>query len=179
MSQEPVDLSKIECTADDVSVFLNISSRRIQQMAKSEIIHQKKRGIFSLQDVVQSYIGFLKKGQASSPGEAAALDYNTEKTLLTKAQREKAELEVAVIRGELHRGEDVRAVMGNMIIACKSKLCSIPSKLAPQLLAQTDIPVLQDIIKREIDEALKELSDYNAKSFNRRNKKVISVEGDD
>ena len=174
-----VPLEQIEISSSELATLFNVSDRWIRELAKTEVIPQRKHGRFNLHDAVRAYVTFLRKGSPSNGhAKSTEVDYNTEKALLTKAQREKAELEVSVLRGELHRGEDVRAVMGAMIMACKSRITAIPSKIAPQLLAQTEIPVIQDMLRREIDETLTELADYNAHSFNRRNKKVIPLEVD-
>jgi phage terminase Nu1 subunit (DNA packaging protein) len=170
------DLCKIECSPGEIAGFLGITDRRLRQLAKEEIIPQKKRGIFNLQDVVQAYVAFLKSGSSmrgKSGGEQTPIDYNLEKTLLTKAQREKAELEVAVLKGELHRGEDVKAVMNDMLIAFRAKILSIPTKLSPRLIAQTELPVIQNILKQAHYEALSELSEYDPAVFHAKNKAVL------
>ncbi len=53
------------------------------------------------------------------------------------------------MRGELHRSEDVRRVMNDMLGAFRARVLAIPSKTAPRLLAQTDLAVVQDIIKKK------------------------------
>jgi phage terminase Nu1 subunit (DNA packaging protein) len=165
------DFTKIECTAGEMAGLLGITDRRLRQLAKAEIIPQRKRGGFNLQEVTQAYIAFCKRG--TSLDKETGVDFNKEKALLTKAQREKAELEVAVIKGELHRGDDVKVIIGDMIMAFRAKILAIPTKLAPRLLAQTEINYIQDIIKRAHHEALNELSEYSPAAFHSRNKNVI------
>jgi phage terminase Nu1 subunit (DNA packaging protein) len=170
------NLNQIECSPGEIAAFLGITDRRLRQLAKEEIIPQKKRGIFLLQNVVQAYITFLKQGtsmRGKGTGEGDKLDYNIEKTLLTKAQREKAELEVKVMKGELHRGEDVKTVMGDIVAAFRAKIMSIPTKLAPRLLVQTDMAIIQDMLKQVHNEALMALSEYKPTAFHSKNKNVL------
>jgi phage terminase Nu1 subunit (DNA packaging protein) len=151
------------CTTAALSHYLGITSRRIQQLVKSDVLPQIGRGKFRIADAVQAYIKFLSFSSSTYNGEE--VDGKLEKALLTRIQKEKAELELGVMRGELHRGEDVRAVMSDMIGNCRARLLSLPTKLSPMLLGQSEMAMVQDIIKRAIYEALTELSNYNPKKI--------------
>jgi Asp-tRNA(Asn)/Glu-tRNA(Gln) amidotransferase A subunit family amidase len=69
------------------------------------------------------------------------------------------------MEGKLHYEEDVKALWNNIVVAAKSKLASIGVKLAPQLRGETDEGIIQEHIDREVYEALKEISEYNADDF--------------
>lgn len=86
-----------------------------------------------------------------------SLDY--EKFLHEKAKREKAEIELAHIKGTLHHASEVERVMTRMLSDFRAKLLALLSKVAPVLIARKEIVVIQDIFQKEIYEALQEFSD--------------------
>ncbi|QLQ21923.1 MAG: hypothetical protein HZT42_05955 [Paracoccaceae bacterium] len=83
----------------------------------------------------------------------------------TRARRQKTELELQIMRGDLHRSEDVRRVMNDMLGAFRARILSIPSKFSPQLVGLTEIPPIKVVLKQAVHEALEELSDYDPMVF--------------
>lgn len=84
--------------------------------------------------------------------------YQAERTRLTKAQADKAELEAAELARELVRAEDVKLTWGEMIAAVRAKLLSLPSKLAPQVAPPGRVAEAQALAEAMIYEALSELA---------------------
>ena len=160
----------------EISEILGLSDRRIRQLEKEDALVKISRGKYDLKASVQRYIEYIKE-QAQKTEEE--LDLTKEKTLLTRANRQKVELELQIMRGELHRSEDVRRVMNNMLAAFRARVLAIPSKTAPRLLAQTDLAVVQDIIKKEVYEALQELSEYDPHVFYAQSKDKLAIDMDE
>lgn len=52
--------------------------------------------------------------------------------------------------------------MKDMLVNFKARLMAIPAKLAPVLCRKTDRAEIFKLLKEHIDEALQELSDFNA-----------------
>lgn len=157
----------------EISEILGLSDRRIRQLEKEGALVKIGRGKYDLKASVQRYIEYIKEQGEKTEEE---LDLTREKTLLTRANRQKVELELQIMRGELHRSEDVRCVMNNMLGAFRARVLAIPSKTAPQLLAQTDLAVVQDIIKKEVYEALQELSEYDPHVFYAQSKDKLAID---
>lgn len=157
----------------EISEILGLSDRRIRQLEKEDALVKINRGKYDLKASVQRYIEYIK-AQAEKTEEE--LDLTKEKTLLTRANRQKVELELQIMRGELHRSEDVRRVMNNMLGAFRARVLAIPSKTAPQLLAQTDLAIIQDILKKEVYEALQELSEYDPHVFYAQSKDKLAID---
>jgi phage terminase Nu1 subunit (DNA packaging protein) len=157
----------------EISEILGLSDRRIRQLEKEGALVKIRRGKYDLKASVQRYIEYIKE-QAEKTEEE--LNLTKEKTLLTRANRQKVELELQIMQGELHRSEDVRRVMNNMLGAFRARVLAIPSKAAPQLLAQTDLAVVQDIIKKEVYEALQELSEYDPHVFYAQSKDKLAID---
>ncbi|WP_207559092.1 hypothetical protein [Geobacillus thermoleovorans] len=172
MSEQGLKGKTIEVSTSELAEIFGLSDRRIRQLEKEEALVKISRGKYDLKASVQRYIAFIKE-QAEKTEEE--LDLTKEKTLLTRANRQKVELELQIMRGELHRSEDVRRVMNNMLSAFRARVLAIPSKTAPRLLAQTDLAVVQDIIKKEVYEALQELSEYDPHVFYAQSKDKLAI----
>ena len=77
-------------------------------------------------------------------------------------QADKAEMEVMELAGDLVRVDDVLEDWESILMDCKGKLLSIPSKLAT-LVADIDDPAeAQELIEDQLREALGELAEYAA-----------------
>ncbi|MGZ0084569.1 hypothetical protein ACWNXI_03035 [Caldibacillus thermoamylovorans] len=176
MSDQGLKGKTIVVSTSEIAEIFGLSDRRIRQLEKEEALVKISRGKYDLKASVQRYITFIKE-QAEKTEEE--LDLTKEKTLLTRANRQKVELELQIMRGELHRSEDVRRVMNDMLSAFRARVLAIPSKTAPRLLAQTDLAVVQDIIKKEVYEALQELSEYDPHVFYAQSKDKLAIDADE
>ena len=85
--------------------------------------------------------------------------------MLEKIKREKAELELAAMKGEMHFGKDVERVMNDTLSNIKAKMQTIPSRLAPELIAIDNIGSIEGILEEGVADALREASEYNPKDF--------------
>lgn len=93
------------------------------------------------------------------------LDYDYERARLTHNQANKVEMENAVMRGDLIPAELVEDVQNDMIGRARARLLAIPTKAAPQLISELDIGEVQDILKKLVYEALRELAEYDPEDF--------------
>lgn len=84
--------------------------------------------------------------------------FQAERTRLTKAQADKAEIEAAELARELVRTEDVKLTWGELVAAVRAKLLSLPSKLAPLLAPPGKVAEAQALAETMVHEALSELA---------------------
>lgn len=166
----------ISASTKEISEILGLSSRRIQQLAKENVLARVKHGKYDLPHSIQAYIEYLKEQNKT----VEQMDFNQEKTLLTRANRMKAEMELKIMKGEVHRSEDIEKVMNDMLSSFRAQMLVIPGKVAPQILGKEDLEIIKDIIKKYIYESLQELSEYNPDIFYAKSKdKIISDEEDE
>lgn len=142
-----------------VARFLDISERRVRQLRDKKIIEEVRPGLYDLLDTIRRYINYLRKRNPESEEE---VDYNTERALLVRVKRKNEELDLKIRENQLHSSEDVELVLSNMLINFRSRLMAIPARLSPILSKKTDKAEIFKIIKAQVDEALNELSDFNA-----------------
>jgi hypothetical protein len=77
-----------------------------------------------------------------------------------EADAELTELELLKAKGELVPTDEVKNEWINALSSMRAKLLSLPTITAPLVSNETDVSIIQDIIEKQIHEALNELSNY-------------------
>lgn len=150
---------------ETIAKMFGLTSRRVRQLVEEQVIDRVGHGRFNLVDTVNKYIIHLKLQASSNPSDIIEESYDYEKWLHEKAKRQKAEIELAHIKGEMHKSEDVEKVLNHMVMAFRAKMLALPSKLALQLSTIDDVNKIEAILERDIHQALSELSEYNPSMF--------------
>ena len=138
-----------------ISKLLKLSERRVQQLAKDNIIPKAERGKYDLVSSVHGYIDFLK---AKAGGDFTAEEVLKNKNKLLKAKAEIAEIEKMKATGELIPKEEVKRTWLELVHKIKQKLLSIPNKVAPVVATVKNISEIKLILQDKIYEALYEIS---------------------
>ena len=140
-------------TSKVVAQWIGLTERRVRQLRDEGVIEEYKPGLYDLQPTVLRYIRYV--------GGAGKESLTHERTMLTAAKRQAAEMENDLRRGDLHRTADIELGLKTMILNMRSRFLALPAKLSPVLASmsgnQTEI---FDTMKAAIDETLEELSDY-------------------
>lgn len=146
----------------DTAKILGISIRWLQKLTQDGILVKEGQGKYEIAKTVQAFVEW-KVSQAKE-SDKEELNFKVEKTLLTRAQRKKAEMELGVMQGELHKGEDVERVVNAMLATFRTRCLVIPTRAAP-LLAGKSLNEIKQALGAEVREALAELSDYDPAVF--------------
>lgn len=166
-SIKTTDISAITVNSAALEKIIGVSDRRIRQLAEENIIVRAAKGRYKLMESITNYILTLKVSieAAESDTSDGELDLDTEKAIHERVKRHISELKLKTMTGEVHKSEDVERVMTDMLVSIKTKLLSLPAKLAPILVSRNDIDYVREAIMREVLETLNELKEYNAKEF--------------
>ena len=165
-------------TTKDLAKLFDLSERRVQQLTNEGAFHRVDRGKYHLKQSISQYIQYkveeaLETMPKAVDEDGEEIDNNIEQALWTRARREKTELEVAIIKGELHRSEDVRAITSDMLSAFRSRLMSLPSKVAPLVLPMDDLKEIEAVVKDNVHVALNELKEYDPAEYYARSSDVM------
>ena len=166
---ESAKVTDIDSTTVSAAVLGNIFSvtdRRIRQMAEEGIIVRAAKGRYKLVESLKNYTLALKLAAegANTDDPDGEINIDEEKALHERIKRHISELKLQVMKGDLHKAEDVERVMMDMLAAFKTRLMNIPSKVAPAL-ENRDAAYIKDRLTKEVIEALNELKDYDPKAF--------------
>lgn len=153
--------SEMVFSAKQLSDVLNLTPRRVQQLAEDGIIVKASRGKYFAFESIKRYVQTLQEKR----GDSDKVDYYTEHALLEKAKREKAELELAKRKNQLHDAADVELVLTNMLTTFRNRVMAIPPKVAPKVIGVKNLAEINQVIQQEILEALTELSEYDPAMF--------------
>jgi phage terminase Nu1 subunit (DNA packaging protein) len=145
--------------ADVMLEIMDCTPTMLTQYKKDGVMVQPVYGVYDLIPSIRNYLKKLKN-KASAVTTEGVLDFHEEKARLTKMQADKAEMEVREMSGELVRVDDVLQDWESILMDCKGKLLSIPSKLATLVTDIENPAEAQNLIEDHIREALEELANY-------------------
>lgn len=158
---EVLKIHKQPIQTRELAAIVGKSDRWIRQLTSEKVLVQISRGKYILGEAVQGYIEYASGGKEED-NKPRLVDHRTEHE---RIKSEKAALELARMKGELHAAEDVEAVMSDMLTAFRQKILNIPTKLSPQLTGIDDINVIKSMLTKQLHEALSELADYDPSIF--------------
>lgn len=134
---------------------LDLSPERVRQLVALQVFPDPRKS--DLDAIRITYLRHLREVAAGRAAADGTIDLTTERALLARAQKESAELRNATTRRELIPAHEIGSLVSMMIVALKSALQALPSRIrqqAPHLDAH-DVKALQD----GIDAALHEFAD--------------------
>lgn len=165
-SVKVTNIDSITVSAGVLGELFGVSDRRIRQMAEEGIVTRAAKGRYKLVDSVKNYLLTLKLAVEGVDVDLADgdINYDEEKGLHERVKRHISELKLQVMKAEVHKAEDVERVMRDMLVAFKTRVMNIPSKMAP-VLENRDVVFIKDRLSSEVIEVLNELKDYDPKMF--------------
>ena len=91
------------------------------------------------------------------------------------AEAGRSELQLRELRGELHRGEDILAVLTQRLGETRAQLLGIPSRCAGQLVGETSRQKIHDTLTAEIETGLRRVSEIRGDDFEKQSRKRIKA----
>jgi len=146
---------------DFISKLLDLTPRRVQQLSAEGVIPKAERGRYELVPAIQGYIRYLK--ERSIKADTSGDDYNAHRTRLTKARADLAEMEKEQIREQLIPAGDVERAWIDVSQNMRQKLLAFPQRVAPEVYAAEKLIEVKSILKDNIYDALKEISEVQVK----------------
>lgn len=148
-----------------IAELFGCTTRRVEQLKTEGIIEGGgKPTKYDAYETAKAYIAYLtdkangrEKKERDSNLETQKLEADVRQK---KAKAEMAELELKELRGELHRAEDVEAIMTDHVLKIRAMLLAMPGKLAVDTANSKTAQEAAEIIKQEVYFILNELSEY-------------------
>ncbi|MBF1010984.1 MAG: DNA-packaging protein, partial [Lachnoanaerobaculum sp.] len=120
----------------ELAECLGVSPRNIRDISRDFGIFEKNEsGKYELSTCVKEYIEY-KLDLDSSRAKGLNLE-------ALKARHEEIKIQMSLeklreYKAETHRSEDVEEFLSNMLVSFKNKLSTLPSKLAMEIMGETD-----------------------------------------
>lgn len=134
--------------------LLNLTPRRVQQLAKDGHIPRPVQGRYSVVPCVQGYCRYMQNALAGKH-DSEKLTYDTR---LAKEKAEKAARENQVARGELIPKQDVVAGVQAALAHARARILAVPSKAAPAVIILDSPAEVKEALTDYLHDALDELS---------------------
>jgi len=100
-----------------------------------------------------------EQAAANAVGDTSDADIDELKRRKLAAEAAMAEIDLALRRGDALAAADVGKAWADMVAAFRAKVLGIPAKLAPALVAETDLILTRSMLEDVLHEALRELAD--------------------
>lgn len=151
-------LSRNTYPAAVIGRLLQLSERRVQQLAKEGILPKASRGRYDLVGCVQAYVGFLQ-GQLEKRVAERSDGFEDQRLRHQTAKAELAELELAELRGELIGMGAAEHGIATLLSGLQAQLLAIPATIAEELAALDDPKEIHAIAEAAIRQALQAVAD--------------------
>lgn len=162
------DLTAVTVPAKVLQECLGVSDRQIRNYAEEGILKRNSHGKYKFLESIKNYITTLKVSKASEKIKTDVfendLDLNEEKAKHEHLKTMITEIKLQLIKGQVHKSSDVERVITDMFEKFNSKMQALPAKMAPKLQGK-DRNAIQEMMKKEIADALIELASYNPADY--------------
>lgn len=144
----------------ELAKLLNLTLPQCYNLANSGTIPKSDNGTWNLAQCANAYIKYLQ-GRAGEEKRA----YAEERTRLTKAQADKTELELQILRAGVIQASVVQTVWGRMTSAARARLLAMPYRIAQAALSANTFQEIEAAATALIAEALDELHEYSPDDY--------------
>jgi len=147
-------------TQAEVAAHLGVSAKYISDLIGKGVLKRAAVGKYDIDACRKAYIEHIRE-QAAGRASAGELNLSEERARLAKEQADAKEMENAVERGDLVYIEDVAKQIENQLTKVRTRLLSVPTKVAPEAHSCASVREVQAVIEQAIVEALNELVGYS------------------
>lgn len=171
------DVKRITVTQRQLAAALGITPARVNQLIKDDIVIRDEDNPGGAVLLYESVKRFWANQESDEVNVEAELNLTRERARHEKTKREIAELRLAKMENRAYSARTVELVLTEMLSNLRTQLLGLPSKLAPQLEGKTRGQIY-DVMTRELEERLSELSEYTPELFTEEEIETDDEDGD-
>jgi phage terminase Nu1 subunit (DNA packaging protein) len=146
-------------TADQLGALLDISGRRVRELAAEGVFPRAAGGRYAVLPCVHAFIASLRSREKAKPVPdpqvvAAALDGRQQRARLAKLQADRVELEIQRERGQLVDAEAIKVAYVTLVTQARNRLLAVPGAAKGHMphLTVDEIEMLEELIARALEE---------------------------
>jgi uncharacterized Fe-S cluster-containing radical SAM superfamily enzyme len=166
-SQPQIDLFELRVAPLELGRLLRLSEQDLARLTKANIIRRetaKRNGrrvyVYKLGDAVGDYFQHLEE-----PAQRAREEFLLEKSQTQRIVRAHKELELQYARGDMVKRSIVLNAMSNAVSVVKNNVLGLPTRLARQLLGQTDYHKVHALLHAACVLVLREMVNFDINSI--------------
>lgn len=162
------DPRQITVSQSNFAKAVGLTTARVSQLIHEGVVIRDDNDARGGVMLLESFRNYDRMKGASKPApnddDGEGIDYMQEKALHERVKRELAELKLAKAEARAYDARTVEMVLTEMLSNLRTQLLGLPSKLAPQL-EEKEKGEIYEVMTREIEEKLSELSEYTPEMF--------------
>lgn len=140
-----------------IAKLLDLTERRVQQLAAQGVLPKADRGRYELVPVVRAYIAYLRERAVSGDANGAD-DVGASRAKLLSARARLATLEADQYERSLLRRADVERAWSEIVANMRARMLAVPSKTAQAIVYLESAAQVASLLTAAVSEALDELS---------------------
>ncbi len=146
-------------TQKELAECLRITPRQIRNLNADGVFQGCTQGRkYDLPKCIATYIDYKVASETGRTREVSKEKVSAEHE---EVKKQISILKLRKLRRELHEASDVQAYLADMLIHFKTKMESVPGKLALSVAGEKDTNKIMEMLDRGIADALEELSEYD------------------
>ena len=142
-------IPEVSVNSSTLAGVLNISQRRVQQLAKDGVIPAAIKYKYDLVGCVSGYVTFLQKTVAQKGSGASNADLKKARVALLQAQKRAADLIHKEKQAQLLPIDDVESMFLEAASIYAGQLNALGSRLSGRLASMTDSKQILKVLKKE------------------------------
>lgn len=160
--------------SETLALCLGISIRKLQDLAKDEIIPVRRRNPYRyyLPDAIQAYFHHNAMKKELDPLKQAQIEKIDRDIDFRRVKTEQERLKLEEYRGNLHHSDDVAEAMEGVVMTARQGIISFKNKLQNRMaeILGIEVSVCGDLIKKAQDDVLNDLyqTRYDQSFFKKR-----------
>lgn len=147
--------------SSELSEYLGITQRRVQQLANEKVLTKDARNSYLLKDNIHKYISYISPKFKSEDDNVDEDELNVqmkkEKVNLTKHQAREQKVKADLAEKKVISVEEVKHTLANLFALMRTKLLNVPDRAELELLGETDSDVFNKKLTAEIKDAMYEV----------------------
>lgn len=174
----------------ELAEFLGITPERVQQLVSPEGVltpsgtRDKGKGyVFHPYDAAREYMAYQRRIIASRKPKNETIEQAEERKMIAEAdlkeyKAEQERVRAQALAGEIHRSEDVKAFFEGFIYEIRESVLRLPVRIAKDGFAAESQAELEEVIQRQTDAVLMELSRvrYSKQYFTNAERERLKIE---
>ena len=158
-------------TTSQMAEALGISRHEIRAMIDEGFLPAAKAG---RHNVIETTRAFVEHRVCSLPtASGVEEEFASARLEKTKWLAQYETLKVDLMKGNVHRTEHVRRIVGDGYAASRARLLAIPVRLARVLVGQKDEREVRTLLMEAIEEAIQQVPEYDRGVFNDLNREYM------
>lgn len=150
----------------DICSMTGKSNQWVGQLVAQGTLHKRSTphgNLFDVAEAMRAYCSMLeaRAGPEKSEQEIKREEAKSAAEVTMKVARAQiAKAEADELQGKMHRSEDVAAMTADLIYAIRGAMMALPGRLAVDVAAAESPAEAAEIIRREVNKAMRELTNY-------------------